>query len=223
MKPVYKAILAIALALVSITSYGQRDSLRTVAPALGFNLAWAGIATPNLSFEMPVGDHFSVGVSGGLKPKVWPRWSPVDNDIYNSSKWAHFAVLPYFRWWPSAPFKGFFLSADMIYAHYNIGNVKLPLGLYPELADYRYQGNFAGGGLSLGWSFWLTTHLNLALSAGALGGYKFYQAGSEDGKYRCPVCGEKVDDPNGAAVVPKLDVSISYHIFNQKRAEKKQR
>lgn len=205
-----------------------RDSLRIIAPAVGVNLAWAGIATPNLSFETPLGKHFTLGVSAGLKPRIWPRWSPLDNDPQKDTKWAHLAVIPYLRWWPEESFRGFFLGADMIYAHYNIGAVQLPLGLYPELADYRFQGNFAGGGLSLGCSVWLTRHINLSLSAGAMAGYKFYlpengayKSLSPDGKYKCPHCSTtRIEDPNGVAVAPKLDVTIAYHLFNQKRAEK---
>lgn len=201
-----------------------RDSLRAAAPAIGINLAWAGIATPNLSFEMPLGRHFSAGISGGFKPGVnpathvpiWPRWSPMDNDMYNETKWPHFAILPYFRWWPKETFKGFFAGADLIYAHYNVGGIKLPLGLYPEIGDHRLQGDFYGGGLSVGCSVWITRHLNLVLSAGALGGYK------NATKYDCPWCGAEVGKSEGVEVVPKLDVSIAYHIFNQKRAEKTQ-
>ena len=45
-----------------------RDSLRREAPAIGFNLAWAGIATPNLGAEFPVSENLTLGISAGLKP-----------------------------------------------------------------------------------------------------------------------------------------------------------
>ena len=201
-----------------------RDSLRTVSPAIGINLVWAGIATPNISFEMPLGQHFSVGLSAAFKPGVnpkthailWPRWSPFDHDMYNETKWPHLAVLPYLRWWPKETFRGFFLGADFIYAHYNVGGINLPLGLYPDISNHRLEGDFYGAGLSLGGSIWITRHLNLVLSAGVLGGYK------NATKYECPWCGAEVGTAKGLEVVPKLDVSIAYHLFDQKREEKKQ-
>lgn len=210
---------AVAVLAMVLPAYGQdnsvRDSLRMKTPAVGVNLAWAGISAPNLSFELPVGQHFSAGVSGGLK--AWPRWNPADMDNTPDTKWRHLAVVPYFRWWPKATFKGFFLGTDLMYAHYNVSGIELPWGIYPDIASNRLQGDFYGAGLSLGCSVWITRHLNLVLSAGALGGYK------NATKYECPHCGMEVGKAEGFDVAPKLDVSIAYHIFNQKRAEKKER
>lgn len=214
-------LIAIALGLVAFaalsgTGYAQSDNPRNSAPAIGVNLAWAGISTPNLSFEVPVNPHFTIGASAGLK--AWPRWSPFDMDRTLETKWKYIAALPYVRWWPNAAFDGYFIGVDALYAHYNVGSIKLPLGIYPDIAEYRVQGDFYGAGVSLGYSVWLTRHLNLVLSAGAIAGYK------NGTKYDCPWCGAEVGPANGAEIVPKLDVSISYHLFNEKRAaEKKNR
>lgn len=187
-----------------------RDSLRMRAPALSTNLFWAGTATPNLAIEVPLGKHFSIGVSGGLKP--WPRWLAWDFDQDNNAKWRHFAVLPSFRWWPRTVFDGFYLGADLAYIHYNIGGLSLPFGMYKELADYRYQGDFYGGGLSVGYNWWLSRHWTLGLGAGFLAGYKNAK------RYDCPHCGAELGPSNGAVVTPKLDLTIAWHIFNLKRA-----
>ena len=78
------------------------------------------------------------------------------------------------------------------------------------------QGDFYGAGLSLGYSFWLSTHVNLTLAAGILAGYKSAV------KYECPWCGGEVGRPEGLELVPRLDVSVAYHLFDLKRnAEKK--
>ena len=201
-----------------------RDSLRVISSAISTNLVWAGIATPNISFEMPLSQHFSIGVSGAFKPGVnpkthailWPRWSPFDHDMYNETKWPHLAVLPYLRWWPKETFRGFFLEGDLLYSHYNIGGVHLPFGLYPDLAKYRLEGDFYGAGLSLGGAIWITRHINLVLSAGLIAGYK------NATRYECPWCGAEVGTTAGPELVPKLDVSIAYHIFDLKREEKRE-
>ena len=200
-----------------------RDSLRREAPAIGFNLAWAGIATPNLGAEFPVSENLTLGISAGLKPGpnggslYWPRWSPFDKDTDNPTKWSHLAVIPYIRWWPNEVFRGFFLEGDLMFSHYNIAAIKLPFGIYPNIADYRLQGDFYGAGLSIGCSIWLTRHINLVLAAGALGGYK------NATKYECPWCGGEVGTVKGVTVAPRLDVSVAYHLFNQKRHEKLER
>ena len=190
------------------------DSLRMRAPAIGVNLAWAGIATPNISFEMPLGENFSAGVSAALKPRqyvYWPRWIPWDPDRQNATKWHHLAVNPYLRWWPETVFDGFFLGADLLYAHYNIAGIRLPLGIYPDIAEHRLQGDFFGAGVSAGASIWMSKHLNLVLSAGILGGYK------NATMYECPQCGAELGKVRGAELVPKLDISIAYHLFDEKR------
>lgn len=189
-----------------------RDSLRMKAPVLRTNLVWDGIAAPNLGMEFPLGKHLSLGVGGGLKP--WPRWLAWDWEQENPLKWRHFAVTSDFRWWPDKVFTGFFLGFDMLYSHYNIGNISLPLGMYPILRDHRLQGDFYGIGLSAGGAFWLSDHWSMEMSAGALAGYK------KAGKYECAWCGSRVGTAEGFAWMPKLDVSIAYHLFSKKRNSK---
>lgn len=214
----YRAeILGLANSMQESASEQCRD---TTFMAVGINLLWAGIATPNLNFEFPVSDHFSVGLYAGLKPGPdagvlsWPRWSPFDKDRENPVKWAHLAVLPYARWWSNETFDGFFVEGDLMYAHYNIASIRMPFGIYPNIAKYRMQGDFYGIGASVGYSIWLTRHLNLVLSAGALGGYRYATL------YECPWCGTEIGKSNGLSVAPKLDVSIAYHIFRTKHSEK---
>ena len=216
----------VALSMTSFSAYAQQDTPGTNrassgpehnGAAIGVNLAWLGIATPNISVELPVSDHLSLALSGGFKPKIWPRWSPFDNDLDKTQKWIHMAVIPSVRWWPGAVYNGFFLGADLIYAHYNMAGINLPLGIYPDIWKNRLQGDFYGGGLSAGGSFWLSDHFSLAVSAGAFAGYK------NATRFYCPRCSPQAEDPTsqGLEVAPKLDVSIAYHIFSEKRAGQK--
>ena len=189
-----------------------RDSLRKKAFSVSTNLLWAGISTPNIKMEIPLGENVSLGVSGGLKP--WPRWIPWEKDEYVPSKWRHFAIIPSVRWWPDEVFSGVFLETDLMYAHYNIGGITLPFGLYKILQEERLQGDFFGAGLAIGGAFWISPHWSLELSAGALAGYKFAT------RYECAWCGAEIGPANGFAWVPKLDISIAYHLFDEKRHSK---
>ena len=130
--------------------------------------------------------------------------------------YALFLILPLFRLLRMLGKAGFFLGFDMLYSHYNIGSISLPLELYPILKDHRLQGDFYGIGLSAGGAFWLSDHWSVEMSAGALAGYK------KAGKYECAWCGSRVGTAEGLVWVPKLDVSIAYHIFSKKRNNKYQ-
>ena len=103
------------------------DRLR--APSFRTNLAYAGISTPNLGFEIPLGKHLTVGANAGLKP--WPRWLPWDMDKENPKKWKHLLIAPELRWWPDEVYEKWFIGADLIYIHYNAGSLHFPFGLYP--------------------------------------------------------------------------------------------
>ena len=213
------AFLAAFIFSSTAVAQTQPDSLSTVAerirvnsPALRTNLAWAGTATPNLGVEFHVGQHFTLAVDGGYKP--WPRWLAWDNDIENPLKWRHMAVESVLRWYPKENYRGFVLGSGLVWSHYNIASITAPWGLYPELATYRLQGDFYGLNLTLGWSWWLTRHLRLSLEAGAAAGYR------KAARYDCPRCGAEVGTSEGYKTLPKLDVSVAYHLFSAKHSGK---
>ena len=86
-----------------------------------------------------MGRHVTVGANVGLKP--WPRWAAWDWDAADSRHWRNFAVVPEVRWWPRYTYDAWFVGTDFIYTHYNVGNVRFPLGLYKDVRDHRLQGS----------------------------------------------------------------------------------
>lgn len=196
----------------------KKDTLarKGVGMSIRTNLLLDGLAEPNLGLEFAVGDHFSVGVDAGIKP--WPRWLAWDNDTRtNTSHWRNFVVAPEFRYYLSEVFNGFFTGADFDYIHYNVGNVQLPFGLYPEVRDHRVQGSFFGAGLFVGYAWWPWQHWRLELEAGAAVGLAAY------GRYDCPHCGSKLSDEKGVAWVPKLALNLAYNpIARDKRPPRSQ-
>lgn len=172
----------------------QNVSVRT-------NLAWDAVAEPNLGLEIQAGDHWSVGADAGLK--AWPRWLAWDWDSNNTVHWRNFAVVPEVRYYFDQVFRGFFAGADAVYTHYNVGNVQFPFGLYPEAKDYRLQGSFWGGGLFMGYAWWMGSHWRMELEAGAAGGLAAYD------RYECAHCGTKLAEERKVAVVPKLAVNVA--------------
>ena len=222
-------VLLIALLSVSIPALGsatlsfrpQADSLAVEnAPvALGWrgaalrtNLFYAGTATPNLGFDIALGQHTSLGVTTGLKP--WPRWLAWDYDVQNPTKWRHLLVAPEFRWWPKRTFDGWFFGADFLYSHYNIGAITLPFGLYSVLNEHRLQGDAYGGGLFFGHSWWLGEHWRLELAGGAAAAW------INADRYACAHCGAQVGTEQGVVVLPQLALNIAWD--TRKRSAKRQ-
>ena len=189
---------------------GQLDSLRRESLSLNTNMLYWASGTPNASFQVPVGDNFTLGFTGGLKP--WPRWLPWDNDQKIDSKWRHFAIVPGFRWWPEANYDGFFLGGDFLWTHYNVGAVTFPFGLYPEVREHRLQGDFVALGITLGYSWWLSKHFRLEVEAGVAAGYNWAK------KYQCSWCGADLGKTSGPGIVPKLGLNLAYNFFREKKS-----
>jgi hypothetical protein len=98
---------------------------------------------------------------------------------------------------------------DQYYPEYNIGNIDFKpniIGLnVPNLADYRYQGYFAGAGIGYGYAWMLGKHWNLEVEAAIGGAYTWYD------KYYCPKCGSKIGSEEFIYWgVTKLAVNIVY-------------
>ena len=102
----------------------------------------------------------------------------------DNKKLKHFAIEPEARYWLCAPFAGHFVGADLLYTHYNAGGIKLPFGIYPDLADYRFQGDLGAVGLVYGYS-WMLPNKRWSIE-GVVGlgfGLTHYT------QYACAVCG----------------------------------
>lgn len=184
---------------------------RYKGPSLRTNLIYAASATPNIGLEIPLGERFSIGFNAGLKP--WPRWLAWDWDKTVEKKWRHFLIAPEFRFWPSGVYDKLFLGADLIYTHYNVGAVKFPFGLYPEVRDHRLQGDFYGLGLFAGWSWWLSDRWRLEAEAGLGAGY------ADAKEYDCAYCGAEVGRKQGPVLVPKLGLNLAYNLTRREKLE----
>ncbi len=184
----------------------QRDSTarQPINLSVRTNLLWDALSEPNIGVEYPLSKHWSLGVDAGIK--VWPRYLAWDWDYVNPKHWRNFAVVPEARFYFDQVYDGWFIGADLLYTHFNVGAVKFPLGLYPEYAEYRLQGDYFGLGLFGGHSWWLGEHWRLEAEAGAALGYR------KADKFECAHCGEQVGEAKGLVVMPKMGVNIAYNV-----------
>lgn len=155
----------------------DRIQSKTIGPpvlSIKTNLLYDATTTFNLGVEFKVGPRYTLDLSTNYNP-----WTFSDN-----KKLKHILVQPELRYWLCEPFYGHFFGFHGIYSHYNVGNIDLPLDIYPSLKDSRYQGNLYGAGFSYGYQ-WL---LSPRWSVEATIGFGYIYADYKRYDYKC--CGE---------------------------------
>lgn len=184
----------------------KRDSTarRPINLSIRTNLLWDGLSEPNIGIEYALSKRWSIGANAGIK--VWPRWLAWDWDYVNPKHWRNFAVVPEARFYFDQVYDGWFIGADLVYTHFNVGAVKFPFGVYSQVLENRLQGDFIGLGLFGGHSWWLGEHWRLEAEAGTAVGY------NKADKFECAHCGAQIGETQGPVVVPKLGVNIAYNV-----------
>lgn len=168
------------------------------------NLFYDASGTPNLGVEVPVNGHWSLGGNVGFKP--WDRFIDNDSNKQHPRRWRNLVIAPEARYYTDTINTGLFFTGNLLYTHYNTGNVKFPLGLYKRTQDYYVQGNLLGAGLGLGYSWWLSRHFRLEAEAGLAGGWFFHDAYYIN--EHCDNC--FIEHQTGPALVPKLGLNLVY-------------
>lgn len=197
------------MALVFIATWSLSAPAQSVV-SLRNNLLWDATGTANLGIEIPVSDHWSVGLDAGFKS--WPRFFVWDGDVVNNAThWRYFTLAPEVRYYPKLVQKGWFAGANAAYTHFNIGQIKPPFGLYADLQDHRWQGDLYTAALFGGYSWQLSRHLRLEVDAGVAAGYR------KAARFECAHCGAQLGNSNGVTVLPKVGVSLAWNIGTRKQ------
>lgn len=144
--------------------------------ALKTNLLYWATATPNLGAEVSFARKHSAQLFYGLNP--WKSSS--------GKSLRHWALQPEYRYWFCEAFNGWFVGVHGVGGEFNVGNIELPFNIYEGTKDHRYEGWYAGGGITAGYQWMLSRHWNFEASVGL--GYVYAQFD----KYECGWCGEKV-------------------------------
>ena len=149
------------------------------------NLLYDLTLTPNIGVEVVADSANSFQLFYGLHP-----WK-----FSGNKKLRHWSLMPEWRHWigkksgksknsaitshPS-PLTGWFWGIHLVGGEYNIGGKKLPFGLFKPLRTHRYEGWYAGGGLTVGHAWLLSCHWRLEAALGL--GYihtRYHQYGVE--------------------------------------------
>lgn len=209
--------------MATMVSYAQtRFAIRN-------NLLYDLTFTPNLSVDFPIAPHWTLGGTVGYNP-WWHHGDTRRHAIFlrgnaagaeNEVQWRHLLVMPEARYWffskpeangenaengnagqviPARSFIGF----NLLYSHYNVGNVRFPFGMYKSVRSKRRQGDAYAVGASFG-HIW---HL----------GGPFYMEGelgldvgiTKFDNYECAHCGAKLGTDTKPFLVPKAGLSLVF-------------
>lgn len=175
-------------ALLALNAYSQNVALKTNL------LGWATLS-PNAGVEWAFGQKSTLNVSGVFNPFRFG----------NYKHWKHWMVQPEYRYWFCEKFNGHFLGFHLLGGEYNIAKVKLPFGIYPNLADTRYQGWAAGAGVTYGYQWLLSKYWAIEATIGVGYVYTGYD------RYPCASCGTRIESGERHYFGPtKAAVSMIY-------------
>lgn len=192
-KSIYIWTLALALLL---SAHGTGTQAQTVA--VKSDLLTGALSSPNLALEARLSRRFTVEAEFHYNP--FPAGE--------NRRWKHWFLQPELRYWMCQPFGGHFFGMHLIYGVYNVGNMKLPAGLFKGVRSSRYEGEFTGAGISYGYHFILSPRWSIEASAGV----GFLHTGYE--RYRCLHCGERTGTGRKNFIAPtRTAVSLVYMIY----------
>ena len=117
----------------------------------------------------------------------------------------HWLLMPEYRYWTCQKFNGHFFGIHALGGQYNVGGIDLPNPVFKDLDEKRYEGWYAGGGLTYGYQWLLSRHWNLEASVG-VGYIRFHYK-----EFPCTECGALIQENNKNYFGPtKLALSLMY-------------
>lgn len=175
--------------------------------AIKSNLLYDATTTPNLGVEIGIGGKSTLNLVYGLNP-----WR-FNSESHGKRFARHWVLMPEYRWWPCTRMTGHFFGVHAMVGELNVSNVNLPLpggfvsgiNLREAAKDGRYQGPFAGVGVTYGYQWPLSRHWNLEAEIGAGYAHVWYD------RYPCGECGMSMERGGANYLgVTKVGVSLMY-------------
>lgn len=195
-----KVWLCLLGTVIAVSGYAQRMSVK-------HNLVYDIWATPNLSIEVGLNSHWSIDTQVGANFFLYNK-NPLSSG-YTEKKFSHVLIQPGVRyWWCQRPMK-WFAGAHLLGGVMNVGKTDIPFILQNKehvMKYHRYEGWFAGFGVSVGYQYPLDKHWALEGELGLGYASVWYD------KFRCVACGQKVGSGRADYLGPtKAALSVVYH------------
>ena len=191
-------LLAFTAQQVALAQSPLGEEERQPRVALRTNLLYDATLSPNLGVDVRVDSLRTVGLLVGLN--AW------DIDKEKNKKWRHALFSLRARKYRDSLFHKGYYEADLIYSHYNVGNTKIPFGLYSAVKDRRLQGDLVALGGKYGYSWILARNWRIEAEAGVAIGYAWFK------EYDCDHCGTFLGNGDRIFLLPQLGVNVVYII-----------
>lgn len=166
--------------------------------ALRTNLLYDATLSPNLGFDVRVDSAWTVGLLAGVN--AW------DIDKAENKKWRHMLFSLRARKFRKNLFEKGYYEGDLIYSHFNVGNIKFPFGLYSAVKNHRLQGDLVALGGKYGYSWILARDWRIEAEGGIAVGYAWFK------EYDCDHCGTYYGKGDRIFLLPQLGINVVYII-----------
>ncbi len=192
--------MAVMMCLCATHAEAQKIALKT-------NLLTDATLSPNIGVEVPVSTRSSVNLVYAINP-----WT-FHSDTHGERKVKFWTLMPEYRWWTCSVLNGHFFGIHAMGGQFNASNVDIPVpgfffggdNIRTRARSSRYQGGFAGAGLTYGYQWILSRNWNLEAEIGVGYNYVWYD------RYRCGTCERKINSGHtNYAGITKLGISILY-------------
>jgi len=162
------------------------------------NLLYDATLTPNLGMELRIDSLNSVQAFYGINPCKFG----------DAKKLRHWSLMPEYRHWAKKVFDGLFYGLHAVGGQYNAEGI----GPFTTLKNNRFEGWYAGGGITAGYAWPLSLHWNLEAAVGLGYLYTSYD------QYEPGECGYPLGPGHRHYVGPtKLALNIAYIFGKQKQ------
>jgi hypothetical protein len=175
------------------------ETVRAQRGAIRNNLLYDATLTPNLGVDFRVDSLWTVGGLVGVN--AW------DIDKSANKKWRHLLVSANVRrYLGDSLYHKRYVEGNLIYSHFNVGNTKIPFGLYNAVKNRRLQGDLFALGAKYGYSWILARDWRIDAEAGIAVGYAWFK------EYECPTCGQFIGNDCRIFLLPQLGINVVYII-----------
>ena len=194
-----KFVRILPVCIIALLTVANVERVEAQTLALRNNLLYDATLTPNLGFDVRLSSKVTAGAVVGIN--AW------DIDKKTNKKWRHLLIAPNVRrWLGDSLFHKRYVEGDLIYSHFNVGNTKIPFGLYKGVQDRRLQGDLLALGGKYGYSWILARNWRVEAEAGVAVGYAWFK------EYDCPTCGTFLGDGDRIFLLPQLGINVVYII-----------
>ena len=162
-------VLLFGICLIYQFGYSQTLGIKS-------NVLYDATSTINLGVEFALSEKWTLDISGNYNPWAFPQQKINSSKVVISEHDAimkHWMVQPEIRRWFCESFNGHFVGLHAHGGQFNVGGLTFLPKEWGEngIQRKRFQGWLAGGGVSYGYHWILSSRLSLEFSLGV--GYTF--------------------------------------------------